>query len=129
MTLLRAVRADKDDASFGVGLTYGTLELGYALLGPGSAALRATAGFAAGAMHTVVYSPEPTGAGDLFWPAVVATVVAQVRLAGPMTGEFGVRGLVPWGQYRLKVEGPNEPVFSASPVGGEAHVGIGVEFP
>ena len=128
MALLRSVHTDDEDAEFGVGLTYGSVEAAYVMGRSEAATVWLSAGLAAGAVHTVVYSPQPARTGDLFWPAGLVGLKAQARLAGSLVGELGLTGFVPLVHYELGVAGRNEAVFAAPPMALVAYFGFGPSF-
>ena len=125
MAWLRSVHTDSEDADFGVGLTYGSVEAGYVMGSAEAATVWLSAGLAAGAMHTVVYSPQPARTGDLFYPAGLVGLKAQTRLAGSLVGELGLTGLLPMIRYELRVAGRSDAVFAAPPAALVAHFGFG----
>ena len=109
-----------------VGLSTAWLEGSYAPVRSGAAALSITGGVAAGVLHVAVDSPIPQAPGDSLWVAATLGSRGQLRLAGPLVGEAGVRGFVPVTRYSLEVDGT--PAFSAPPVGAVAHLGLGIDF-
>ncbi len=127
MLYLPEVRTASRDFAFG--LTAGWLGMCAKPWAEGRVAIALCGKFLLGAIHSVVYTLEPTGPGDRVWTSASMSLGAGIRIAGPVVAELGGEGLVPFTRYQFQVTGQSGSVFPEASVAGFAFAGVGVSIP
>jgi hypothetical protein len=82
-----------------------------------------------GAIHSVVFTLEPTEPGDRLWAGAALSAQARLRLLGRLIAELGVEGIVPVTRDPFLVQGRSAPVFQQAPIAGVAFAGLGLSIP
>jgi hypothetical protein len=129
MLYLPEVRTASRDFAFG--LTAGWLGVCAKPWAEGRVAIALCGKFLLGAIHSVVYTLEPTGPGDRLWTGASLSLGARFRIAGPVVAELGGEGLVPFPftRYQFQVTGHDGSVFHEQSVAWFAFAGVGVSIP
>ena len=79
-----------------------------------------------GAVHSVVFSPDPVQPGDRFWWAASSELGLRQHLFGRAFIEGGVAAVFPLVRHRFKVDAPLAPVYEQGPALVEGFVGLGL---
>jgi hypothetical protein len=87
-----------------------------------------------GALHAVVFHSAvnaltPDNPGDSVWASASLSLAVRLRLAGPVFGELGGEGLVPFSRNKFKIKDQPEPTFQEEWVSGLGFVGLGLSIP
>jgi hypothetical protein len=85
-------------------------------------------GARAGALHTVVYSPDPVQPGDRFWWAASSELGIRQSLFGRAFAEGGVAAIFPLVRHRFKVDAPLSPSYEQGLALVEGFVGVGLRL-
>jgi hypothetical protein len=85
-------------------------------------------GARAGAMHTVVYSPEPVQPGDHFWWAASSELGLRLHLFGRSFIEGGVSAIFPLVHHRFTVDAPLAPSYEQGLALAEGFLGLGLRL-
>lgn len=115
-------------AEFAIGLTAASLGACFDALNKPKVGLDACAGFQAGALHVVVYSPDPTSPGERLWLAGRIGPRLRWRFAPPVELVLGGAAVLPLIRHDFAVEG-QPPLFETPAVGFCAGVGLGTSIP
>jgi hypothetical protein len=82
-----------------------------------------------GAIHSVVYTLNPTQPGDRLWSGASVSSTAKFRIAGPFLAEIGAEVLVPLTRQPFMVRGESKPIFEEGSVDPVGFAGVGVSIP
>lgn len=85
-------------------------------------------GARAGALHSVVYSPDPVQPGDRFWWAASTELGLRLLLPGRAFAEGGLAAIFPLVRHRFKVDAPLSPIYEQGPALVEGFVGVGLRL-
>ena len=85
-------------------------------------------GARAGALHSVVYSPDPVQPGDRFWWAASSELGLRLSLFGRAFAEGGVAAIFPLVRHRFKVDAPLSPSYEQGPALVEGFLGVGLRL-
>jgi hypothetical protein len=85
-------------------------------------------GARAGALHTVVYSPDPVRPGDRFWWSAASELGLRATLSGRLFVEAGVEAVFPFVRHRFRVDAGSQPVYEQGPAAFETFLGIGLRL-
>ena len=121
------VKTAGDD--FAIGLTAASLGACYDVLNNPKVGLDACADLQAGALHVVVYSPDPTSPGEYSWLAARLGPRLRWRFAPPVELALGGSAVVPFVARDFGVKDQPRPLFETPPVGFCAGVGLGAFLP
>lgn len=81
-----------------------------------------------GALHSVVYSPDPVQPGDRFWWAASSELGVRLDLVGRVFAEGGAVAVFPLIRHRFKVDAPLSPIYEQGPALVEGFVGVGLRL-
>lgn len=81
-----------------------------------------------GALHSVVYSPDPVQPGDRFWWAASSELGLRLAIVGRVFAEGGVATVFPLVRHRFKVDAPLSPIYEQGPALVEGFVGVGLRL-
>jgi hypothetical protein len=81
-----------------------------------------------GALHSVVYSPEPAQPGDRFWCAASSELGLRRHLFGRAFVEVGAAAVFPLLRHRFEVDASSPPVYEQGPAVFESFVGLGLRL-
>jgi hypothetical protein len=79
-----------------------------------------------GALHSVVYSPDPVQPGDRFWWAASSELGLRQHLGGRVFIELGAAALFPLVRHRFQVDASPAPVYEQGVASVEGFAGIGL---
>jgi hypothetical protein len=85
-------------------------------------------GARAGALHSVVYRPQPVRPGDRFWSAAFTELGVRQRLFGRLFAEAGAAAVFPLVRHRFQVEASPSPVYEQGPAVVEGFLGVGLRL-
>jgi hypothetical protein len=85
-------------------------------------------GARAGALHSVVVSPEPVRPGDRFWWAASSELGLRQHVFGRGFVELGVAAVFPLVRYRFQVDASPAPVYQQGAASIEGFAGIGLRL-
>ena len=85
-------------------------------------------GMRAGALHTVVYSPEPERPGDRFWWAASSELGLRKHVYGRAFLEAGVAAVFPLIRHRFQVDAATTPTYEQGPAVVEGFLGFGLRL-
>jgi len=143
-SLAVTVRGDLVGASFG-GLFYpeNKLQAGDAQLGFGVSAAFVSGclwarvhdpqvwsciGARVGALHSVVYAPQPERPGDRFWWAASSELGLRQHFLGRAFVELGAAAVFPLLRHRFEVDASSSPVYEQGPAVVEGFAGLGLRL-
>lgn len=143
-SLTVTVRGDLVGASFG-GLFYpeSKLQIARAQLGFGISAAFASGclwarvrdpqvwsciGARAGALHSVVYAPQPERPGDRFWWAASSELGLRQHFLDRAFVELGAAAVFPLLRHRFEVDASPSPVYEQGPAVVEGFAGLGLRL-
>lgn len=81
-----------------------------------------------GALHSVVYSPQPVGPGDRAWVAVDTELGLRQTLFGRVFIEAGAAAVFPLVRHRFLVDGDSTPIYEQGAALVEGFVGLGARL-
>ena len=79
--------------------------------------------------HTAVNTLTPDNPGDSVWASASLSLAVRLRLVGPLFGELGGEGLVPFSRNKFMIKDQPVPTFQEQWVAGFGFVGLGVSIP
>jgi hypothetical protein len=85
-------------------------------------------GARAGALHTVVYAPEPEHPGDRFWAAATSELGLRQQLYQRLFVEVGVAAVFPLVRHRFRVDASSSPIYEQGAAVAEGFLGIGLQL-
>jgi hypothetical protein len=85
-------------------------------------------GARAGALHTVVYAPEPEHPGDRFWAAATSELGLRQQLYRRLFAEVGVAAVFPLVRHRFRVDASSAPIYEQGAAVAEGFLGIGLQL-
>jgi hypothetical protein len=85
-------------------------------------------GARAGALHTVVYAPEPEHPGDRFWAAATSELGLRQQLFQRLFVEVGVAAVFPLVRHRFRVDASSAPIYEQGAAVAEGFLGIGLQL-
>lgn len=85
-------------------------------------------GARAGALHTVVYSPQPEHPGDRFWAAATSELGLRQHLFQRLFAEVGVAAIFPLVRHRFRVDASSTPIYEQGAALAEGFLGIGLQL-
>ncbi len=115
------------DAHLGFGLTAGFVS-GCLWARVAEPQIWSCIGARVGALHSVVFAPEPVQPGDRFWWAASSELGLRQHLFGRMFIEGGVAAVFPLVRHRFEVDASTSPVYQQYPALAEGFVGIGLRL-
>jgi hypothetical protein len=81
-----------------------------------------------GALHTVVYSPNPEHPGDRFWAAATSELGLRQQLFQRLFAEVGVAAIFPLVRHRFRVDASSTPIYEQGAALAEGFLGIGLQL-
>jgi hypothetical protein len=81
-----------------------------------------------GALHSVVYSPEPEHPGDRFWWAASSELTLREHVYGRAFVEAGAAAVFPFIRHRFQVDAATTPAYEQGPAVVEAFLGFGLRL-
>lgn len=128
MVYLPEKHAGDGSVDIAYGLTAGTL----ALCGTARGALSAfgCVGAEVGALHTVVYNPDPYEPGDRTWGGARLEVGVESAVVGPILLQFRLFGMIPVTRWVFSIRENGVPVerYSQALMQPGASLGLGLRF-
>jgi hypothetical protein len=85
-------------------------------------------GARAGALHTVVYAPDPEHPGDRFWAAATSELGLRQQLFQRLFVEVGVAAVFPVVRHRFRVDASSAPIYEQGAAVAEGFLGIGLQL-
>jgi hypothetical protein len=81
-----------------------------------------------GALHSVVYTPEPQHPGDRFWSAAAMELGLRQTLFGRAFVDAGAAAVFPLVRHRFLVDAASTPIYEQGPALVEGFVGLGLRL-
>jgi hypothetical protein len=81
-----------------------------------------------GALHSVVYSPQPDRPGDHFWWAGSSELGLRQHFFGRGFFELGAAAVFPFVRHRFEVDASSPPAYEQGPALVEGFVGLGLRL-
>lgn len=81
-----------------------------------------------GALHSVVYTPQPERPGDRLWGAATTELGLRQSLFGRAFVEGGAVAVFPFVRHRFLVDAESTPIYEQGPAVVEAFVGLGLRL-
>ncbi len=81
-----------------------------------------------GALHSVVYAPEPERPGDRFWWAASSELGLRQHFLGRAFFELGAAAVFPLLRHRFEVDASSNPVYEQGPAVVEGFAGLGLRL-
>lgn len=81
-----------------------------------------------GALHTVVYAPQPERPGDRFWWAASSELGLRQHFLGRAFFELGAAAVFPLVRHRFEVDASSPPVYEQGPAVAEGFAGFGLRL-
>jgi hypothetical protein len=81
-----------------------------------------------GALHTVVYAPQPERPGDRFWAAATTELGLRQTLLARLFAEGGIVASFPLVRYRFYIDRGSAPAYEQSAALLEGFVGLGLRL-
>jgi hypothetical protein len=81
-----------------------------------------------GALHSVVYSPEPARPGDRFWWAASSELGLRQHVYGRAFLEAGAAAVFPFIRHRFEVDAATTPAYEQGPAVVEGFLGFGLRL-
>lgn len=81
-----------------------------------------------GALHSVVFSPDPVEPGDKFWAAASTELAVRQHLLGRAFVELGIAAIFPLVRHRFEVDVSPAPVYQQGTASVEGFAGLGLRF-
>lgn len=81
-----------------------------------------------GAVHAVVYAPEPVHPGDRFWSAASMELGLRQTLVSRLFVEGGAAAIFPLVRHRFFVDANTAPIYEQGPAVVEGFVGLGLRL-
>ncbi len=81
-----------------------------------------------GALHSVVYAPQPERPGDRFWWAASSELGLREHLFGRAFFEVGAAAVFPLLRHRFEVDASSNPVYEQGPAVFEGFAGLGLRL-
>jgi hypothetical protein len=116
-----------DDAHLGFGLSAGFAS-GCLWARTSDPQIWSCIGARVGALHSVVYSPDPVQPGDRFWGAASSELGLRQHILGRVFVELGVAALFPLVRHRFQVDASPAPVYQQGAASVEGFVGVGLRL-
>lgn len=85
-------------------------------------------GARAGALHSVVYSPQPEHPGDRFWAAATSELGLRQHLFQRLFAEVGAAAIFPLVRHRFQVDASSTPIYEQGAALAEGFLGIGLQL-
>ncbi len=81
-----------------------------------------------GALHAVVYTPEPVHPGDRLWSAASMELGLRQTLFGRLFVDAGAAAIFPLVRHRFLVDANSTPIYQQGPAVVEGFVGLGLRL-
>ena len=81
-----------------------------------------------GALHSVVYAPQPERPGDRFWWAASSELGLRQHFLGRGFFELGAAAVFPFLRHRFQVDASSDPVYEQGPAVVEGFAGLGLRL-
>jgi hypothetical protein len=81
-----------------------------------------------GALHSVVYAPQPERPGDRFWWAASSELGLRQHFLGRGFFELGAAAVFPFVRHRFEVDASSNPVYEQGPAVVEGFAGLGLRL-